>query len=69
MSYGDEEYHRRRSEIGLEHAVLAEDSGSAAAHLELAWLHRARRLLIAKSHLNGWNIPNGRAMSGTDKEA
>jgi hypothetical protein len=46
MSYDDQEYHRRRSEIEMEHAIAATASESAVAHLELARMHRARRQLM-----------------------
>lgn len=69
MSYEDEEYHRRRSEIELEQAVSAEDPGSAVAHLKLARMHRARRQLIAKDQLKQIADRNGRAVFRTDKEA
>ena len=70
MSYEDQEYHRRRSESELEQAVLSADPASAAAHLELARMHRARRQIIAQNHLKQLvNRDGGGRLFGTDKEA
>ena len=44
MSHEDQDYHRRRSEIELDKALAAAAPESAVAHLELARMHRARRL-------------------------
>ena len=68
MSYQDQEYHRRRSEMELEQAVLADDPQSAAAHLELARMHRSRRAIIAQT--DGHRVGrNGGGIFRTDKEA
>ena len=48
MSYEDREYHRRRSEIELDKALAADAPESAIAHLQLARMHRARRLASVK---------------------
>ncbi|HEY0628295.1 MAG TPA: hypothetical protein VGD23_03110 [Sphingomicrobium sp.] len=69
MSYDDQEYHRRRSEIELEHAVSAEAPQSAAAHLELARMHRARRRIIAEQELSAFGERHGGPVFRTDKEA
>lgn len=69
MSYEDQEYHRRRSEIELEHAVSADAPKSAVAHLELARMHRARRRIIAEQELSALSDRYGRRVFGTDKEA
>ena len=69
MSYEDQEYHRRRSEIELEHAVLADQPESAVAHLELARMHHARRRIIAEKGLSALAEHHGGRMFRTDKEA
>jgi hypothetical protein len=70
LSYEDQEYHRRRSEIELEQAVSTDDPASAAAHFELARMHRARRQIIAQNHLKQLVKGNdGCRLFGTDKEA
>ena len=69
MSYEDQEYHRRRSEIELEHAVCADERESAVAHLELARMHHARRRLIAEKELSQLAERHGGRVFGTDKEA
>jgi hypothetical protein len=70
LSYEDQEYHRRRSENELEQAVSSENPASAAAHLELARMHRARRQIIAQNHLKQLANRNGSCrLFGTDKEA
>jgi hypothetical protein len=58
LSYEEQEYHRRRSEAELESAISAADSDSAVAHLELARMHRARRLMNGK---RSWTGPVPRA--------
>jgi hypothetical protein len=69
LSYEDQEYHRRRAEMELENAVLAEDSGSAVAHLELARMHRARRMLLTESALSALRQEHGAPIVHADKEA
>jgi hypothetical protein len=70
LSYEDQEYHRRRSESELEQAVLSANPASAAAHLELAKMHRARRQVIAQNRLKQLVNCNGEGRRfGTDKEA
>ena len=66
MSYEDREYHRRRAEIELDKALAADAPESAIAHLELARMHRARRLARVKRP--GLN-PAGPPIFRTDKEA
>jgi hypothetical protein len=69
MSYDDQEYHRRRSEIELEHAITASASESAVAHLELARMHRARRqLMMERSRAQAQRSFAGPILSA-DKEA
>ena len=66
MSYDDQDYHRRRSEIELDKAVSAAAPESAAAHLELARMHRARRLASIKQRSRRGA---GVGIFKTDKEA
>lgn len=68
MSYDDQEYHRRRSEMELEQAVAADDRDSAIAHLELARMHRARREIITKQHISAISRQGG-PVCRTDKES
>ena len=69
LSYEDQEYHRRRSEIELDQAVSAEDHNSAIAHLELARMHRARRTLLAQDSLERMRASRPAAIIRADKEA
>lgn len=69
MSFDDQEYHRRRSEMELEQAVSSGDRASALAHLELARIHRARRELIAQRNLSDRRTSDGSPIFRTDKEA
>jgi len=65
LSNSDHAYHRRRSEIELEKALAADAHESAIAHLELARLHRAKRITLIKPGAVPIAFPIGR----TDKEA
>ena len=69
MSYEEQEYHRRRSEIELEQALSATASESAIAHLELARMHRARRQIMAQQSLMEARRSYGAPIFRTDKEA
>ena len=69
MSYEDQEYHRRRSEMELDQAVAAEDQKSAIAHLELARMHRARRVMIAQNGLQQARLHRPAPILRADKEA
>ena len=65
MSYEDQDYHRRRSELELEQAISADAEESAVAHLALARMHRARRQAIVDQKA----FFTGRVrIFGTDKE-
>ena len=66
MSFEDQEYHRRRSEIELDQALSAGNEKSAAAHLTLARLHRARRQAIGTHRMKFQAHPG---IFGTDKES
>jgi hypothetical protein len=66
LSYEDQEYHRRRSEIELDQALSADADQSALAHLTLARLHRARRQAIGAHRMN---IPARPGIFRTDKES
>lgn len=69
MSFEEQEYHRRRSEMELEVAVSTEDPTGALAHLELARMHYARRQLTARERLSiNFAHRQGRVLH-TDKEA
>lgn len=69
MSYQDQEYHRRRSEMELEQAVLADDPQSAVAHLELARMHRAKRAIVTQNNGHDLVGRNATGVFRTDKEA
>ncbi len=69
MSYADQDYHRRRSEMELERAVEAEALEIAYTHLELARLHRARRQIIAQQSLEASRRTNAAPILRADKEA
>lgn len=69
MSYEEQEYHRRRSEMELEAAVSTESPASAIAHLELARMHRARRQIAAELSLAKARASYGAPIFSADKEA
>ena len=69
LSYEDQEYHRRRAEMELDHAVSAEAMTSAVAHLELARMHRAKRAVLAEQGARALGHRRGPAIRGADKEA
>lgn len=66
MPDSDHAYHRRRAALELDQALSAKSMDSAVAHLELARLHRERRLTASAAGLPG---PAGPVVAGTDKEA
>ena len=65
MSFEDQDYHRRRSEIELDQALSADTEESAVAHLTLARLHRLRRQAIG-DHKMRFAVQPG--IFRTDKE-
>ena len=69
MSFDDQEYHRRRSEIEVEHALSAVAPKSAMAHLELARMHRARRQIMAQESLDSARRSCRTPIFRADKEA
>ena len=69
LSYEDQEYHRRRSEIELDQAVAANDPQSAIAHLELARMHRARRTRLVRDNLGERQLNRPAPIFRADKEA
>jgi hypothetical protein len=66
LSYEDQEYHRRRSEIELEQAASADAEESALSHLILARMHRARRQAITVQSRKYAGRPG---IFGADKES
>jgi len=68
MSYDEQEYHRRRSEMELESAISAEEPESAIAHLTLARMHRERRQLMAQARLQMRRRQYGAPILRADKE-
>ena len=69
MSYDDQEYHRRRSEAELEHALSATALESAVAHLDLARMHRARRQIMAQKSVDNVRRNSRAPIFRADKEA
>ena len=69
VSFDDQEYHRRRAEVELEHAVSSGDEASALAHLELARIHRAHRELMTQRKLLQSGTASSSPIFSTDKEA
>ena len=65
----EQEYHRRRTEMELEQAVEADALEIAAAHLELARMHRAQRQAIAARSLEAARRHKPPRIMGADKEA
>ena len=66
MRTGDRDYHRKRAEAEIAKALCAKEETSAVAHLELARMHRARRLAATEPMtVSGSPI----AIFRTDKEA
>jgi hypothetical protein len=65
----DREYHRRRAEVELECAILAEAPECAIAHLKLARLHRARREMLAQQNLDMLRRNARAPILRADKEA
>ena len=65
LSFEDQDYHRRRSEIELDQALSAATEESAVAHLTLARLHRDRRHAIGEHKMRFAARPG---IFRTDKE-
>ena len=62
----DPEYHRRRAEVEMEHALRARVPDEALRHLELARFHRQRRELM--NSIRAQAAPRPCRIGGTDKE-
>lgn len=65
----DHEYHRRRAEVEMDKALTAGKPMLSLLHLELAQMHRQRRVEMVTDERRRLRAANGSRICRTDKES